>query len=124
MVDIRYGAAIAISNGATIPIDRTLSVDAYNIIDVSVPKGGPLKVTLGTPSAKMQLLVVTASQYDEDLTYSFKTGGDAFALDQPVILAGAGIGVAGDFSSLFFSNSVAGDPTIDVQILVARDPLA
>lgn len=123
MVDIRYGAAISAAGGPTLSFSRTLTADAYNVIDVPVPSGGPLEVSLGAASDKITLLVITAAEYDADLTYALASGGTDFALDQPAILAGGSVAIGGNFSSLFFTNNVSGSTSIDVQILVARDPL-
>lgn len=73
-----------------------------------------------TSAEKMKFLLITSSVYDAKLTYNVK-GGKDIALDQPQLLAGAGLaGVLGGSAEYFeFKNQLP--DAAQVQIIVGRD---
>ncbi|MFP5282348.1 MAG: hypothetical protein ACLGIF_02745, partial [Actinomycetes bacterium] len=75
------------------------------------------------PSANggdVELLVLTASSYEADVTFSADAGGTDFVLNGPVVLVGSGAVslLAAAPQTLRFNNPGA-DP-VDIDILVGR----
>jgi hypothetical protein len=115
--------AAAVASGPTIKAGRTVVVDAYDKLSVSVPDGASdLEVEIAPGGAgSVKLLLVTSSAYGDDLTYTVNADATAHALDQPHVLTGAGAVALLDAaaSKLTFSNGLGADA--DVQILIGRD---
>jgi hypothetical protein len=115
--------AAAVASGPTIKASRTMVVDAYDKLSVTVPTGASdLEVDIAPGGAgSVQLLLLTASAYDEALTYRVNADATEHALDQPHVLTGAGAVALLDAaaSKLTFSSGL--DSDADVQILIGRD---
>ena len=112
-----------VASGPKLKESRTLVVDAYDKISVSVPdQTTDLEVEIqpgGTGS--IQLLVVRSNAYGEDLKYTINADTTDHVLDQPHVLIGTGsIGLYGaEPTKLVFDNTLGEDAQI--QILVGRD---
>ncbi|MFN2467006.1 MAG: hypothetical protein ABR521_02565 [Gaiellaceae bacterium] len=118
---LTVGAEVA--SGPTIKESRTLTVDAYDKLSVTVPDGTTnLEVQL-QPGAtgSVRLLIVKSSQYGDALKYTVNTGTTDHVLDQPHVLTGTGaVGLFGsEPTKLVFDNALGKDAQI--QILVGRD---
>jgi len=120
---------IEIPNGPKITLNRTLTVDAYDKIDITVPSGASDQSVELQPSesaGQVKFLLVASDWYGEALAYkvNFDTG-TSFELDEPHVLIGEGATAMLDPApkQLFFSNttSEAGAMDANVQILVGRD---
>jgi hypothetical protein len=115
--------AAAVASGPTIKAGRTVVVDGYDKLSVSVPDGASgLEVDIAPGGAgSVKLLLVTSSAYGDDLTYTVNADATEHALDQPHVLTGAGAVALLDAaaSKLSFSNGLGSDA--DVQILIGRD---
>ncbi len=127
--NIVLGATITIPNGPKMTLNRTLTVEAYDKIDVTVPSGADVTVDLQPSAAgKVLFLLVTCDWYGAELSYKANSAaGTPYALDEPHLLTGKGavamLESAAAISKLLFSNTTAGPSAKDakVQILVGRD---
>lgn len=127
MSTINVTANIAVAGGPSLAFKRTLTADAYELLDLTVPSGATdLKVEL-QPGSGVALLAVTADWYGPELSFrAAKTAAaTVFDLDQPFLLAGGALAAFGATQpqTLYLSNATAGAKAKDaqVQILVARD---
>ena len=121
MADIKLTAGVVVANGPSLAVSRSVTLDAYDSINVVVPAGGSKDVEVQPGGAgRVQLLFILSSSYSDKLIYKINGGVDAFALDQPLLVAGHG-GVAlftDPPTKLTFSNADTTDSA--VQILVGR----
>lgn len=126
-IKIILSGNIVVSDGPAFVLKRTLEVEAYDRIDVSVPASPAttdkeVGLQPGGPG-KVQFIAIVSDSYDDDLTYKINDiTADSRALDQPHLLAGKGALSLFDSASppakLFFSN--AGSDEANVQILIGR----
>jgi hypothetical protein len=109
--------------GPRISESGTSTVAAYDKLSVQLD-GNAVDVDIGVqPSASagdVELLVLTASSYEADVTFSVDAGETNFVLNGPVVLVGPGPVslLAAAPQTLRFSNPHA-DP-VDIDILVGR----
>jgi hypothetical protein len=120
---LTIGAEVAA--GPTLKESRTLAVDAYDKISVTVPDGtASMEVDLqpgGTGSTR--LLIVKSSQYGDALKYTVNSGTTDHVLDEPHVLIGAGaVGLFGSEPTKFvFDNALGAGKDAQIQILIGRD---
>ena len=123
-IDVRV--TITVRQGPKVATSRTLTLDAYDILDVTVPGDGAAHVVEVQPDdgAQVRLLVLTASSYDADLTWEADESGTSRALDEPLVLAGQSLAslLGSAANTIAFTNATGTD--VDVQILVAREAVA
>ncbi|PXF58907.1 MAG: hypothetical protein C4B59_12520 [Candidatus Methanogaster sp.] len=120
---------IEIPNGPKITLNRTLTVDAYDKIDITVPSGASdLSVELqpGESAGQVKFLLVASDWYGDALAYKVNSDmGTSFELDEPHVLTGEGATAMLEPAptQLFFSNTTSGADAMDanIQILVGRD---
>jgi hypothetical protein len=122
MAEIVLSTTVSISDGPKLTLNRALSVDAYDKIDVVVPAGVPKVEVAALPGDKetVQFLLIAADRYSAKLTY--KVGTTTLPLDGPHQFCGNGavqIFYALKPMGLEFKNTDTVD--INVQILVGRD---
>jgi hypothetical protein len=112
-----------VASGPKLKESRTLAIDAYDKISVTVPDGtSDLDVDLQSGGAgSIQLLIVKSSVYGADLKYTINADTTDHVLDQPHVLIGTGsVGLYGaEPTKLVFDNALGSDAQI--QILVGRD---
>jgi hypothetical protein len=132
MTKINCTVNVQVTDGPKFSLTNSTEVEAYDKIDVTVPKNTPdTKVQIQPGGAGQSMfLLITADKYADTLTYSVNVavgaGGagapPAYTLDGPHLLMGkGGVALLDDApTDLFFSN---GDATNDakVHILVGRD---
>lgn len=132
MPDITVAATIAVASGPRLPINCTLSVEAYDEIEVTIPAGAadlPVEIQPGGPG-QVQFVAIVAQPPDAALVYRVNSAATpARALDQPHLFAGAGAISFLDPAApakLLFTNGTAGPAARDfaVQILVGRKATA
>ena len=120
---LTIGAEVA--SGPTVKETRTLAVDAYDKISVTVPDGTTnMDVQLQPGGAgSIRLLIVKSSQYGAALKYTVNTGTTDHVLDEPHILVGTGaVGLFGsEPTKLVFDNALGPGKDAQIQILVGRD---
>jgi hypothetical protein len=114
-----------VASGPKLKEGRTLTLDAYDKLSVTVPdEASGLDVEL-QPGAdgSVRLLIVTSSHYGDALTYTVNTGTAEHVLDEPHVLVGAGaVGLLGSSpAKLVFDNALGGGKDAEIQILVGRD---
>lgn len=112
-------------------LNRTLELDAYDKIDILVPKdeAGKNKLIELQQSNKriIEFLLIKSDFYGNELTYKVNdpNGKIYFELDEPLLLTGKGaISLFGDVpQKLYFTNSTSGDEAKDIkiEILVGRN---
>jgi hypothetical protein len=120
---------IEIPNGPKITLNRTLTVDAYDKIDITVPSSAsdqPVELQPGESAGQVKFLLVASDWYGEALAYKVNSNtGTSFELDEPHVLIGEGATAMLDPAptQLFFSNTTSGEDATDanVRILVGRD---
>jgi hypothetical protein len=114
-----------VTSGPKLKETRTLAIDAYDKLSVTVPDGtSDLEVELqpgGTGS--IQLLVVKSNVYGDGLTYTVNADTTDHVLDQPHVLIGTGsVGLYGaEPTKLVFDNALGAGKDAQIQILVGRD---
>lgn len=134
MALIKVTTSVQIEGGPQQSFNRAIAIEAYDRIEAIVPAATPAPDLADPPipgaatvqvqpgvAAQVQFLLMTASQYSDQLTYSLTGGVTDVDLDAPQIFLGPGavelLKVAPQ--SLNFSNS-SSDP-VTVVILVGRD---
>jgi hypothetical protein len=114
-----------VASGPTVKESRTIEVDAYDKISVSVPDGTTGMDVQLQPGAtgSVRLLIVKSSEYGDALKYKVDGGGTQYALDQPHVLVGAGaVSIFGaEPTKLTFDNALGAGHDAQVQILIGRD---
>lgn len=124
-VNITTGTEVNVAGGPTVRLSETFPVDAYDLIDVPIADGAADQVVEVQPAAaagQIQFLLVSASEYDANLTYKVNDPANPpHALDRSLILTGSGAVALLGFApeNMLFSNATGGD--ITVQILVGRE---
>ena len=126
MAKITVSGSIVIPNGPQFLFNRTLEVEAYEEIDITVVSGaGDKEVDLPSGAEPVQLIVIMSDLYADELTYKINTGTTSYNLDQPLLLIGTG--AASMFSNapstVTFNNGTAAPNAKDanVKILIGRD---
>jgi len=112
-----------VASGPKLKESRTLAVDAYDKISVTVPDAtSNLEVELQPGGAgSIKLLIVRSDVYGEDLAYTVNAGTTDHVLDQPHVLIGTGsVGLYGAEPTKLVSDNALGQDA-QVQILVGRD---
>ena len=114
---------VGVANGPTMVINRALAVDAYDKFDVIVPDGSTALTVELQPggSGQVGFLLVSSDQYGNNLTYKVNDAADAYKLDGPHLLIGAGAVSLLDEApaKLVFANSLG--MNAQVRILIGRD---
>jgi hypothetical protein len=114
-----------VASGPALKENRTLAVDAYDKISVTVPDGtSNLDVELqpGGPGS-IRLLIVKSNVYGEALKYTVNTGTSDHVLDEPHVFIGKGsVGLFGsEPTKLVFDNALGAGKDAQIEILVGRD---
>lgn len=114
-----------VASGPTLKDTRTLAVDAYDKISVTVPDGTTSMGVELQPggSGSIKLLIVKSSTYGAGLKYTVNTGTSDHVLDEPHVLVGTGaVGLFGsEPTKLVFDNALGPGNDAQIQILVGRD---
>lgn len=114
---------VTVDQGPQVATSRTLDLDAYDTLDVTVPNDGAAHDVEVQPNdgSRLRLLLLTASRYDPPLTWEADGSGTARELDEPLLVAGESVasllGAPGE--TIAFTNG--GGDEVRVQILVGRD---
>jgi hypothetical protein len=112
-----------VASGPKLKESRTLAIDAYDKISVTVPDATTdLEVEIQPGGAgSIKLLVVKSSVYGEDLKYTINADTTDHVLDEPHVLIGTGsVGLYGaEPTKLVFDNALGEEAKL--QILVGRD---
>ena len=123
---INVRLSVTVDQGPQIATSRTLELDAYDTLDVTIPADGNAHDVEVQPDdgAQIRLLALTASSYDPPLTWEADESGTQRQLDEPVVLAGASLAslLGSAANAIAFTNSGGTDQT--VQILVGRQAVA
>ena len=117
-----------VASGPKLKESRTLALDAYDKISVTVPDGtAGLEVQLSPGGdGNTRLLIVKSSQYGEALRYTVNSGATDHVLDEPHVLIGAGaVALYGSEPTKFvFDNALGGGKDAQIQILIGREATA
>jgi hypothetical protein len=120
---IALTVSTVVSGGPRLTANRAIVVEAYDKFKVTIPDATTgMEVELQPGGAgQVSFLQVTASQYDENLSYKVNAGTTSHILDQPHLFSGKGaVGiVAAAPEKLVFDNAIGAD--VEVQILIGRD---
>ena len=121
--DIKVTALVAISGAATVSSTLALTVEAYDRLDLSVPKknganDGSVKADVLPGDAKqVQLLMITASNFKAGVKYT--VDGHDVALDSPHLYLGGSVSLLGALNKIKFTNPHTDE--VGVTILVGRN---
>lgn len=114
---------VQVVGGPRISASKTITVDAYDKIEVVIPDGATdedIEVQPGG-AGQVQFLLISSDQYGADLTYKVNDAtADPIKLDAQQLLMGDGaVGLLGSApEKLLFSNGLGSDASI--QILAGR----
>lgn len=114
-----------IKSGPTVSFSNSLSIDAYDKLDITVEPGAPATVVQLLPAGttSVHLVIIKSSVYSDLITYTVNGAGADIAVDTPQSFIGAGsltaLAGAAIPETLEFTNGTADDITI--QILVGRN---
>jgi hypothetical protein len=123
-VNITSQTQVQVAGGPGISATYTLSLDAYDLIDVTVNDGevdAAIEVQPGG-AGQVQLLMVGSDHYDANLSYKVDAPANpSHVLDRPLLLSGlGGVGLlGGPPSQLLFTNATG--QNVGIQILVGRE---
>ena len=121
---ITWTVNVQITGGPKLSASQTLTVDAYDKIEVLSPDGAADQEVEVQPggAGQVRFLSIKSSPYGAGLTYKVNdAGADAITLDTLHLLIGGGaVGLLGDPpATLLFSNALGSSAT--VEILVGRN---
>jgi hypothetical protein len=125
-IKIHWALNFQVAGGPRVSAANAIEVDAYDAIDVTVPKangadGGTATAAVVPAGSVVTLLLIHSDVYDGD-KLSYKVGaGSAVKLDAPHTLVGAGAAGLLDAvpAAITFTNS--GPTDAHVRILVGRN---
>jgi len=123
---INWAVHVDVSAGPTLSASGASTLQAYDKIGITLEAGAAdvdVELQPGDDAGQVLLLVITASAYDEDLTYSPDAGATEIPLDAPLALIGAGAVslLAATPQELQFDNGT--EAAVEVQILVGRNAI-
>jgi len=125
---INWTANIQVAGGPKFAINGSQAVEAYEVIDVSIPDTASLpsgdtatKVTIQPTGGSLTFLLITADSYAADLSYTVDADTTDRMIDAPQLLIGPGATSLLDtgLTSLSFKHN-SSDP-VSLKILVGRD---
>ena len=128
MAQIILTSNVVIPNGPKFAFNQKLQVEAYDLIDVTVPKATTSDVQVELPGSTdgIDFLAIQSDWFGEELKYKLEETGSDYPLDQPLLLVGKGAvsffiasGATAGPTSLYFSNDASKEAK--VQILIGRD---
>ncbi|MBN1428169.1 MAG: hypothetical protein JXB07_07280 [Anaerolineae bacterium] len=133
--NIAISSSIKIPNGPMVPLSQTLTVDAYDKIDVTIPANTTEQEVQLVPAASppVSFMLVASDWYGGNLSYTANAKKSAtvppapplpsFNLDSPHLLMGRGALTmmvdSGVPQTLYFDNQSGNDA--HVVILIGRD---
>lgn len=128
---IAFNGTLEIAAGPKLSLNRSITVDAYDFIDVTIPAGTVDKVVSLQPgvTSDIRVLAITADWYGTALTYKINAVATVYTLEEPLVLTGKGaLLLMGTDSptTLKFSNSTSAANARDVriQIIIGRNAMA
>ncbi len=127
---IGWTSNVQISGGPKISVSRTVTIEAYDSIKVTIlgtgdasgPDTDKQVEVQPSGSGQVSFLAIISDRYDSNLTYKVNSAANpSIELHQPLILAGQGaVGLLDPApNSLFFSSNIA--ENVEIHILVGRD---
>jgi hypothetical protein len=120
---IKWNVIANVMGGPTVGASDFLTVEAYDKIDVSVPKNGNIDVELQPGDApQVSFLMITVADKSMYSNLSYKPEGtvDLIKLDAPLILIGNGaITLLDSIEQINFANSSTSDDAA-LSILIGR----
>ena len=121
-IKVAWNMGVEIKGGPRNSLSDDITVDAYDMIDVTITKGAIDKEVQIHPAGAEQvlLLMISSDRYGELLKYKVAGTNTDFELDAPHLLIGKGaVAMLGAVpETLLFTNGLS-DPA-EVQILVGR----
>ncbi|HEX6938792.1 MAG TPA: hypothetical protein VF158_05230 [Longimicrobiales bacterium] len=120
---VSWTVSVQVLGGPKITASDTMTVDAYDRLDVVVEAGAENKEVEVQPGAagQVQFVSISSSAYGPELTYRVNSDtANEVALDGQHVLIGSGaVGLLGAApNTLYFSNDLTED--VSVTVLVAR----
>lgn len=121
-IKINWVLNVQVIGGPKVSASETITVDAYDKIEVIIPAGEDKKVEVQPGgSGQVQFLLISSNQYGDALTYKVNEDtADEIKLNALQLLIGDGaVGLLGAApEKLLFSNGM--DSETSIQILVGR----
>lgn len=118
---INWALNVQVVGGPTISASKTITVDAYDKIGVTVTAQGTETVEIQPGGAdRVQFLLINSDEFDDALTYEINATGNSIKLDAPQVLIGDGaVGLLGaPPNSLAVTNGLAQD--VNIEVIVGR----
>src|SRR2546423_9937113 len=107
---INVTLSVQVVEGPSLAAFRTINVDAYDKSQVTIQQGAAGKVVdvQPGPAGRVQLLVITCSEFGDLLTYKVNNAGNDVKLDGEQVFIGDGaVGLLGaDPKTLAFTNGL------------------
>jgi hypothetical protein len=124
---INWTLNVQVVGGPKISAAQTVTVDAYDKIQVTIGTGAADEVVDVQPggAGRVQFLLISSDQFGDDLTYKVNNAGDDIKLDaQQLFIRDGAVGLLGTSppTTLGFTNNLAQDANIE--ILVGRNATA
>jgi hypothetical protein len=120
---IKWAVHLDVAAGPKLSASDVLEVEAYDKVAVTLEAGAEdVDVELQPGGAgQVTLLMIRASKYDPDITFSADGGTTTVPLDAPLVLIGAGaVGLLAEAPQLLQWGNDTGDP-VRIDILIGRD---
>ena len=125
---INWTLNVQVVGGPKMSASQTVTVDAYDKIQLTVDAGAQdkeVEVQPG-PEGRVQFLLISSDQFGDDLTYKVNDAtGDAIKLDAQQLLIGDGaVGLLGASppETLSFTNHLP--QNVNIEVLVGRNATA
>lgn len=117
---ISWGVSVDIAGGPQFSPTAALNVDAYDLIDVAIDKGGTKSVDLQPSKKGVSLLLILAGDTSGSLKCKLNATVTDLSLDSPFLLVGDAITklLGSPPQTLTFTNSA--DKPVGVRVLVGR----
>ena len=118
---INWSTSVAVSGGPTMSMVGSLTAPVYDVVEVVLTTDAKsvTKAVMPADNQKMLALAITATRYDQVISYEL--GSQTILLDGPQLFVGGGMtSVFTNPSSIKISTSTELTTSVTIRILVGR----